>query len=178
MSDQRTFSVALYTPEQGHQQVVNLWPELKGELAQGRALWLEVIPLEEARDLQRNREYWGYVLRPISEQAQIDGIGSTPDGWHDYYRLMFLGYEFTKVRLPGKKRASVRRALKSTTTLSNRAMREYMEQIRAHAATTFGVTFPVPPWIEEENRRNARSPRAAVIDPETGEIHETEEATA
>lgn len=174
MSDTRTFSVALYSPEQGHQQVVNLWPELKTELAQGRALWMEVTPLEEARDLQRNREYWGFVLRPISEQAQIDGIGSTAEGWHDYYRLMFLGYEFTKVTLPGKKRPSVRRALKSTTTLSNRAMREYMEQIRAHAATTFGVTFPVPPWVEEENRRNARSPRkGAVIDAATGEIMET-----
>lgn len=166
-----TYSVALYEPEQAHRQVVNLWPELKAVLQTGQALWMEVQPLEEARDLQRNREYWGYVLRPISEQAQVEGMGATVEGWHDYFRLMFLGYEFTKVRLPGKKRPSVRRALKSTTTLSNRAMREYMEQVRAHAATTFGVTFPVAPWVEEELRRASAPPASkTVIDAETGEI--------
>lgn len=176
MSD-HTYSVALYEPEQGHRQIVALWPELKAVLASGQHLWMEVQPLEEARDLQRNREYWGYVLRPISEQAQVDGMGATPEGWHDYYRLMFLGYEFTKVRMPGKKRPSIRRALKSTTTLSNKAMREYMEQVRAHAATTFAVTFPVAPWIEEEMRRNAQAPavghtKKTTIDAETGEILE------
>jgi hypothetical protein len=176
---EHTYAAALDEPEQAHRQIVALWPELKQELASGRHLWVEVQPLEEARDLQRNKEYWGYVLRPISEQAQIGGMGATSDGWHDYYRLMFLGYEFTKVRLPGKKRPSVRKALKSTTALSNRAMREYMEQIRAHAATTFAVTFPVPPWVEEEMRRNAiappritRTPKTT-IDAETGEILET-----
>jgi hypothetical protein len=169
--NESTYSVALYTPEQGHQQIVALWPELKEQLQQGKHLWVEVQPLEEARELRVNREYWGFVLRPISEQAQIGGIGSTADGWHDYYRLMFLGYEFTKVRLPGKKRPSIRRQLKSTTTLSNRAMREYMEQIRAHAATTFEVTFPLPPWVEEETRRAAVRPQEpSVIDSETGEI--------
>lgn len=175
MSDARTFSVALYEPEQGHRQIVALWPELKQELAAGRPLWVEVQPLEEARDLQRNREYWGYVLRPISEQAQVEGMGATVDGWHDYYRLMFLGYEFTKVRMPGKKRPSVRRALKSTTTLSNKAMREYMEKIRAHAATTFAVEFPVAPWIAEEMRRNAVAAghtKKTTIDMDTGEILE------
>jgi hypothetical protein len=166
--NESTYSVALYTPEQGHQQIVNLWPELKAELQAGKQLWVEVQPLEEARDLQRNREYWGFVLRPISEQAQVDGVGADAEGWHLYYRRMFLGYEFKKTKLPGRKRPSVTRELKSTTTLSNRAMREYMEQVRAHAATTFGVTFPVPPWVEEENRRNAR--REAVVDRETGEI--------
>jgi hypothetical protein len=108
----------------------------------GKQIAVRLCHLEEARSIQRNREYWGYVLRPISEQAQIDGIGATAEGWHDYYRKMFLGYELTKVKEPGKKRPSVKRALKSTTKLSERAMRTYCEQVRAHAATTFGVTFP------------------------------------
>jgi hypothetical protein len=99
-------------------------------------------PEEELRSLERNSEYWGFVLRPISEQAQIDGIGATAEGWHDYFRKMFLGYVFKKVRMPGKKRPSIKRELKSTTKLSEKAMRTYCEQVRAHAATTFGVTFP------------------------------------
>ena len=99
-------------------------------------------PEEELRSIERNREYWGFVLRPISEQAQIDGIGATAEGWHFFYRRMFLGYEFEKVRLPGARRTTVRRVLKSTTSLSERAMRRYCEEVRAHAATTYGVTFP------------------------------------
>jgi hypothetical protein len=173
--NEHTFSVALYSPEQGHQQIVALWPELKTVLQSGQALWVEAQPLEEARDLQRNKEYWGYVLRPISEQAQIEGIGADAEGWHLYYRKMFLGYEFEKVRLPGTKRKRVSRQLKSTTKLSNRAMHKYMEQIRAHAATTFGVTFQLPPWVEEELRRGSAPASAktrTVIDAETGEITE------
>jgi hypothetical protein len=108
----------------------------------GKRIAVHLCDEEEARSLQRNKEYWGFVLRPISEQAQIEGIGATAEGWHDYYRKMFLGYEFTKVKEPGKKRPSVKRALKSTTKLSERAMRKYCEEVRAHAATTFGVTFP------------------------------------
>ena len=108
----------------------------------GKQIAVHLCELEAARSAERNREYWGYVLRPISEQAQIAGIGALPEGWHDYYRKLFLGYEFTKVKEPGKKRPSVKRALKSTTKLSERAMRTYCEQVRAHAATTFGVSFP------------------------------------
>lgn len=108
----------------------------------GKRIAVHLCDAEEARSIQRNKEYWGFVLRPISEQAQIEGIGATAEGWHDYYRKMFLGYEFTKVKEPGKKRPSVRRALKSTTKLSERAMRRYCEEVRAHAATTFSVTFP------------------------------------
>jgi hypothetical protein len=174
---EQSFAVALYEPEQGHRQLLALWPELKAALGNGQALWLEAQPLEEARDLQRNKEYWGYVLRPISEQAQVEGMGTDSEGWHLYYRRMFLGYEFTKTKLPGKKRPSVTRELKSTTKLSNRAMNKYMEQIRAHAATTFGVTFSVAPWIEEEMRRNAVRPavghtKKTTIDMDTGEILE------
>jgi hypothetical protein len=133
----------LANAQQGHAQLNDAWLKvLKPALVNGQQMAVEIKSLEEARSLARNREYWGWVLRPISEQAQIDGVGATAEGWHDYYRLMFLGYEFRKVKLPGMRRPSVRRSLKSTTKLSEKAMREYLEQVRAHAATTFGVTFP------------------------------------
>lgn len=138
-----SFSHILTNPVQAHQVLTDkVWPLVKAHTIAGTQLVVKVESLEESRSIQRNKEYWGYVLRPISEQAQINGIGATTDGWHDYYRLMFLGYEFTKHRLPGAKRPSVRRQLKSTTKLSERAMRTYLEQVRAHAATTFSVTFP------------------------------------
>ncbi len=132
------------SPEQAKSCVSNvIAPYCKAQWAQGvERLAVTVMPEEDARSIQRNAEYWGFVLQPISDQAQINGIGATKEGWHDYYRKMFLGYEFTKVKMPGTKRPSVRRTLKSTTKLSERKMRDYCEQVRAHAATTFGVTFP------------------------------------
>jgi hypothetical protein len=130
-------------PEQAKQSIAaQVAPYCRNVWEQGQRVAVTVQSEEEARSIQRNREYWGYVLRPISEQAQINGIGATAEGWHDYFRKMFLGYEFTKVKLPGMKRPSIRRQLKSTTKLSERKMREYCEQVRAHAANTFGVTFP------------------------------------
>jgi hypothetical protein len=138
-----TIRLELPNAVEGHARLTSQgWPWAKSQLTAGRQVVVEFKLLEDDRSEQRNREYWGFVLRPISEQAQVAGMGATPDGWHDYYRLMFLGYEFRKVKMPGAKRPSVRRSLKSTTKLSERAMRLYCEQVRAHAATTFGVTFP------------------------------------
>jgi hypothetical protein len=137
-----SYRIAMHTPEQARPLITRGWEWSREQMAAGRPVVAEFKLLEDERSVQRNREYWGFVLRPISEQAQVNGIGATVDGWHDYYRLMFLGYEFTKTKLPGMKRPSVRRKLKSTTKLSERAMRLYLEQVRAHAATTFSVTFP------------------------------------
>jgi len=138
-----SLQILLVNAEQAGKAVsAQLVPFCRKQWEAGHRVHLTAQTEEEARSLQRNREYWGFVLRPISEQAQANGMGATAEGWHDFYRLMFLGYEHTSVRLPGKKRPSVRRHLKSTTKLSEKAMREYLEQVRAHAATTFGVTFP------------------------------------
>lgn len=135
--------VEWHNPEQAGISFANVVrPHCRAQWEAGIPLFVEIKPLEEARSIQRNKEYWGYVLRPISEQAQVHGMGATAEGWHDYYRLMFLGYEFTKHKLPGAKRPSVRKSLKSTTKLSDKAMRKYCEEVRAHAATVFGVTFP------------------------------------
>lgn len=175
MTDTRGLYVEFRDKEQAkHALRESVFPYLEQELDAGRQVAADFGPLESKRELRLNREYWGYVLRPISEQAQVEGVGATAEGWHDYYRLMFLGYVFTSVRLPGKKRPSVRRALRSTTDLSNREMREYMEQIRAHAAQTFTVEFPLPPWAMDTAapRKRQRAIESGRVDSETGEILE------
>ena len=107
-----------------------------------------VQPEEDARSTQQNAYYWGVVLKEISAQATIGGVGATPDGWHLYFKKKHLGYKFTKVREPGKKRATVRKELRSTTDLSVRKMSEYLEQVMAEAVTDFGVRFSVSKWEE------------------------------
>ena len=138
----------LTDPEQAKSLIASrLGPYCRQQWASGvRAIALTAEPAEETTEARWFREYWGYVLKPISERAQVNGMGTDQNGWHLYYKRMFLGYVITKAKLPGAKRWSISRKLKSTRKLSGKARREYIENVRAHAATTFGVEFPVPPW--------------------------------
>lgn len=114
----------------------NLWAQGIDQLA------VTIQPLEDQRSIQQNRYYWGFLLKHVSEQAKVNGIGATPEGWHLYFKKELLGYEFTKVREPGKTRKTVRKELRSTTGLSVKKMAEYMQKVEAMAATEFGVQFP------------------------------------
>lgn len=107
-----------------------------------------VQPLEDQRSLQQNAFMWGVVLKEISQQAKVNGIGATPDGWHLYFKRKHLGYKFKKVVLPGKKRPSVTKELRSTTDLSVKKMSAYLEAVIAEAVTDFGVMFSERDWSQ------------------------------
>lgn len=108
---------------------------------QGKRLIATIRELEDVRSIQQNKFYWSFVLKTISEQARINGIGADAEGWHYFFKKNVLGYRITKVKVPGSKRPVIRRELRSTTGLSVRRMSEYLEQVMATAATEFGVTF-------------------------------------
>jgi hypothetical protein len=107
----------------------------------GRRLVVTIRELEDERSLQQNAFYWSFVLKNISQQATINGIGSDAYGWHYWFKKNILGYCFTKTKVPGSKRPVIRRELRSTTKLSVSKMSKYLEQVMAHAATTYGVAF-------------------------------------
>lgn len=138
------------SPDQAKKNFLNVVSPYCSELwARGvDAISVTIQPQEDARSIQQNRFYWGVVLKEISEQATIGGMGATPDGWHLYFRKKHLGYSFTKTKEPGKKRPSIRKELISTRSLSVRKMSEYLEQIIAEAVTDFGVRFSVSKWEE------------------------------
>ena len=138
-----------------------LIPYCKPILDAGDGVAIVAMPLKDARSLKQNRYYWKAVLTPISDQARLDGIGATTDGWHLYYKRMYLGYEFKKTYVPGNKRVSIIRELRSTTKLSVRNMAVYLTKVQAHATTVFGVQFPLLNWEQWTGQD---------IDPETGEI--------
>lgn len=121
------------------------WSEGCGRLS------VKIEPEEDQRTLKQNAFLWGFVYRHISEQAQLAGIGATADGWHLYYKRMHLGYRFNKITLPGKKRPSVIKELRSTTGLKVGPMSDYLDKVMAHAANVFGVCFPA--GITWENYR-------------------------
>lgn len=116
-------------------------PYVEQHLRDGLCLAVKVEELQDARTLRQLRFYWGVVLKEISEQAKINDIGATAQGWHLFFKRQFLGYQFKKTQLPGAKRPSITRTLRSTTGLSVKKMGVYLEQVQASAATDFGVSF-------------------------------------
>lgn len=140
----QALSVAFVDESQAMQCIrQSIAPYCKQRWAEGAGRLSVVIqPQENDRSLRQNRFLWGFVYKHISEQALIAGIGATTDGWHLYYKRMFLGYKFTKTVLPGKKRPSVTKELRSSTDLKVKPMSAFLEKVMAHAATTFDVSFP------------------------------------
>ena len=137
------------TPDQaGASMRAAFIPWVKERLEQGLCLAVQVSELEDARTIRQLKFYWGVVLKEISEQAKVNGTGATADGWHLFFKRMHLGYKFTKTKLPGAKRPSITRELRSTKGLSVKKMAVYLEKVQATAATDFGVAFSAMRWAE------------------------------
>ena len=136
-----------------------LLPFIGGSLQTGHRLQVAVKQIEDDRSIRQNAFMWGFVLKTISRQAVIDGIGADQNGWHLYFKRRVLGYRIRTVKVPGKKRPSITRELRSTKDLSVKKMAAYLEEVMAIAATEFGVTFePGRRWEDWQ------------VDAETGEI--------
>ena len=156
-----TTTIQCWNPQQAHQAIAqHLWPMLKAELTAGKRMVVTAQEQEDERSLRQNAFYWAVVLKYTSQQAKINGVGATPEGWHLYFKREHLGYKFTKTKLPGKTRPSIIKELRSTRGLSVKKMSAYLEKCIAQACTDFGVMFPVSRWEDY------------VVDPSTGEILE------
>ena len=151
--------IRCHNAQQAHAAMTaQLWPWVKAMTMAGNRVDIKAEPAEDDRTIQQLRFYWGVVLKETSQQAKVNGIGATPDGWHLYFKREHLGYKFTKTILPGKKRPSVIKTLRSTKDLKVKQMGIYLEKSMAQAVTDFGVMFSVSRLQDYQ------------VDPETGEI--------
>ena len=119
---------------------------------------LTFAEVREDRSARQNRFYWGPVLTQIAAQAPGNW---TPDAWHEAFKRTILGFEVVKVKVAGRKRATIYRRLRSTTDLTVKQMSEYLDQVLATAATDLGVVFDLDPAEREavRYRKPARKPR-------------------
>lgn len=115
-------------------------------IADGKRVRMLAEEAEDDRSIQQNRFMWGVVLKEISEQASINGQRWSADAWHELAKRQFLGYEFKKTVIAGRKRKTVSKQLRSTTRLSVKRMSEYLEKLMAFAITDLGVTFSERRW--------------------------------
>jgi hypothetical protein len=137
------------TKEAAHEAAKQAYAHAQALLLNGaKRVVISTAEQEDDRTLKQNRFYWGPCLKEISQQALILGERWTDEAWHEYFKREFLGYEITKVRVAGRKRPTIIRRLRSTTTLKVKAMSEYLDKVQAFAATELGVQFSVRNWQE------------------------------
>lgn len=115
-------------------------------IADGHEVRMLVEPVQDDRSLRQNRFYWGVVLKEISQQARIEGQLWSAEAWHELMKRTHLGYEIERVKVAGRKRTTVIRRLRSTSTLKVKAMAKYLDQVLAFGATDLGVVFSESTW--------------------------------
>lgn len=138
--------IIIHNAEESHRAAVAAHALCKRLVAHGRRARLVAQADEDDRSIRQNRFYWGVALAEISEQARVNGQRYSAEAWHELAKRQFLGYDFKRVVIAGRRRKAVVKELRSTTRLSVRAMSEFLEKLMAFAATDLGVRFSLNRW--------------------------------
>ena len=113
------------------------------------------VELTEAADtltIRQLRFVHGPILQQISEQVFVNGRAFAREVWKEHLKDLFIPDQFEMVQAPfirdaktGQWRPSKRKVpqkkRKSLTSLTGRKRSEFIDQVLAHAATEWGVTF-------------------------------------
>lgn len=134
-------NVLATSPQAAHDACAEAWRVCKTLTLAGKPVRIRAGEEEDDRSIEANRWYWGVFLPQVSMQARIDGQRYTVDAWHELGKRTFLGFEVKKVKVAGRKKATVIRRLRSTTDLSVRQFAKYTEEFQAFATTDLGVAF-------------------------------------
>lgn len=97
----------------------------------------------KTRSTNQNSYYWGVVLTMIAEETK-----HTTEECHEFMKSMFLPREFKKI-------GGVEKEIqKSTTTLSTSEFEDYLEQIRAFAASDeeLHLVIPLPNEVDPSSQ--------------------------
>lgn len=131
---------------EAHRAAMTAYDLCKTLTADGKQALITAAECADARSIQQNAFYWGIVLRDISQQATVEGRRYIADAWHEHFKRTFLGYQFKRVVIAGRKRKAVVKELRSTTRLSVKKMSEFLEQVIAFGVTDLGVRFTETRW--------------------------------
>ena len=88
---------------------------------------------QKARSIAQNRYYWSVVVAELAADS-----GHPTEEVHDVLKTKFLPRVFVSIG------GQTVEAVKSTTALDTMFFEQYLEQIRAFAATELQVVIPLP----------------------------------
>lgn len=100
---------------------------------EGDEVRIEISQRTKSRSNAQNRYMWGVVYEIIASET-----GHTTEEIHEFMKAKFLPRSFLVIG------NDEQQLTKSTTTLSTFDMEEYLEKIRAFAATELGTKIPLP----------------------------------
>ena len=138
--------VIVSTREGAYRVATQAYERAKMLISDGKEVRIRTEEAEDERSLKQNAFMWAVVLREMSEQARINGERFTAEAYHELMKRMFLGYEFKRITIAGRKRKAVSKQLRSTTRLSVKRMSDYLDKVMAFAATDLGVVFSETKW--------------------------------
>ncbi|SCU73473.1 conserved hypothetical protein [Cupriavidus necator] len=101
---------------------------------------MRVILVDDGADRteEQVRFYWAAVIEPIAEQAVVAGCRFTKATWHKHMKERFLPQK--EHRLSDGRIVLVEPSI-ARGEITVGAMAEYMREVEAHAASTYGVVF-------------------------------------
>ena len=114
----------------------------------GSRLLMTLASEEQLKSWEQLKFYWGFLLKHISAQCRINGMGANALGWHWYFKERLLEPVERMVKLPGEDTARVVTEPPSLAGLSVRAMARYSQQVEAIAVRDFGCALPADFGLE------------------------------
>lgn len=102
------------------------------KLPEGKRFSVTVGLKREKRSFDQNRLYWLWLA------CITDETGNEKDELHKYFAGKFIGVKEVKVF------DSIQTEVISTTTLNTKGFTDYLERVRAFAASELGITLPDP----------------------------------
>ena len=92
---------------------------------------VKIVRKTQPRTVSQNSLMWMWY------KCMEESTGQPKEDFHDYYKAKFL----TRQVVIGNRWVSV---VGSTTDLNTLQMTNYLEKVKADAATEFGITLPLP----------------------------------
>lgn len=92
---------------------------------------VKIVRKTQPRTVSQNSLMWMWY------KCMEDSTGQRKEDFHDYYKTKFL----TRQVVIGRRWVTV---IGSTTDLNTLQMTEYLEKVKADAATEFGIMLPLP----------------------------------
>lgn len=128
----------LRTPAEGA-HLVQFLKHVAGPYAEkGTPLRVIVTDEEADRAHEQIKCYWGHIIKPISEQAWVNGRQHGMVAWHEYMCQKFLPAK--EIILPDGE-IIMRRASIAKGQISMRAMAKFSKEVEAYGAQELGVQF-------------------------------------
>lgn len=141
--DAETYHTVIATPEGLRDKFVIAYRHAEMLLRNGDHVELKCAPAEETITAAQRRFFHGPVLAQISEQAMDNGQRYVAAVWKRYFKNLILERKprYEMVKLPGQKRKTPRRKPWSTEELGPRRYSDFIDEVIAHAATEWNVSF-------------------------------------